>query len=257
MVEYGLIKYDTAKGKLLQKKGIREGFTVLLSAALLAGSIEKIHTLGVMEHSEYCTAKVWTVPAAATYDLNMDVWNKMNVDAVRYSCSIPVERMKSFEEKTGTAVQDITASMQGNTPEGVSDVTPAAVPELILDDTTYGRAEEPLIEDPLIIEEPAENADTIITINGFRCDVNGRIVGCEGLTVTDGVLNIPADGRCTAIAAGAFSSLGSEVFEVYIPANIVDISDSAFEGLSELFYIEVHPDNPVYGSENGELYRKC
>ena len=43
---------------------------------------------------------------------------------------------------------------------------------------------------------------------------------------------------------------------MYIPANIVDISDSAFDGLSELFYIEVHPDNPVYGSSNGELYRK-
>lgn len=234
----------------MQKKGIREGFTVLLSVALLAGSAEKIHTLSVMGHGEYSTAKVWTVPTATTYDLNMDAWNKMNVDAARYSCSIPVERMKSFEEKTGTAAQNITMPMQSNAPEGVLDVTAATVPDVIVDDTTYDRAEEP------IIEEPAENTGTLTSINGFLCDANGKIVGCDGLTVTDGVLHIPANGRCTAIAAGAFASLGSEVFEVYIPANIVDISDSAFEGLSELFYIEVHPDNPVYGSENGELYRK-
>ncbi len=232
----------------MQQKGIRDGFTVLLTVALLVGSAEKIHTLSVMEHGEYSTAKVWTVPTATAYDLNLDVWNKMYVDVARYSCSIPVERMKSFEEKTGTAAQDIT--MQSNAPVKAADVTAARVPELILDDTTHGRAEEP------VIEEPAENADTIITINGFQCDADGRIVGCDGITVTDGVLNIPADSRCTAIAGGAFASLGSEVFEVYIPANIVDISDSAFDGLSELFYIEVHPDNPVYGSENGMLYQK-
>lgn len=250
MVEYSLTKYNNAKGNILQKKGIRAVFTVLLTIALLSGSVEKIHILSTMEHGEYNTAKVWTVPTATAYDLNMDAWNKMSVDAARYSCSMPVERMKSFEEKTGTAAQDITMPMQSDTPEGVSDMTVAMVPELILDDTTYDRAEEPLIE------ESEENADAMININGFLCDANGKIMGCEGLTVTDGVLHIPADGRCTAIAAGAFASLGSEVFEIYIPANIVDISDSAFDGLSELFYIEVHPDNPVYGSANGELYRK-
>lgn len=250
MVKYGLTKCDIAKGNLLQKKGIREGFTVLVTVALLVGSAEKIHKLSVMEHGEYSTAKVWTVPTATAYDLNVDVWNKMCVDAARYPCSIPVERMRSFEEKTGTAAQNITMQMQSNVPERVSDVTAATVPERILDDTTYDRAEEP------VIEQPDDSAETMTNINGFLCDVNGRIVGCEGIAVTDGVLNISADSRCTAIAAGAFADLGSEVFEIYIPANIVDISDSAFDGLSELFYIEVHPDNPVYGSANGELYRK-
>ena len=223
---------------------------MLLTVALLTGSVEKIHTLSVMEHSEYSTANVWTVPTATAYDLNIDAWNKMCVDAARYSSSIPAERMRSFKEKTGTAAQDITMSMQSNAPERVSGVTTAMVPELILDDTTYDKEEEP------VIEQPDDSAKTVTNINGFLCDVNGRIVGCERVAVTDGVLNIPADSRWTAIAGGAFASLGSEVFEIYIPANIVDISDSAFEGLSELFYIEVHPDNPVYGSASGELYRK-
>ena len=132
----------------MQKKGIREGFTVLLTVALLAGSAEKIHTLSVMEHSEYSTAKVWTVPTATTYDLNMDAWNKMNVDAARYSCSIPVERMKSFEEKTGTAAQNITMPMQSNAPENVLGVTAAMVPDVPADDATYGRTEESIAEEP-------------------------------------------------------------------------------------------------------------
>ena len=158
--------------------------------------------------------------------------------------------VKNFKEKMGAAAKEVTMPMQSNVSERASDVTAIIVPDTPKGNVTYDRTEES------ITEEPDENAGTVTSINGFLCDVDGRIVGCDGITVTDGVLNIPADSRCTAIAGGAFTSLGSEVFEVYIPANIVDISDSAFDGLSELFYIEVHPDNPVYGSSNGELYRK-
>ena len=250
MVKYGITQYDNAKGMLLQKKKIREGFTVLLIFLLLCGSAAKIRVLSMMEHGEYSTAKVWTVPTAAVYDLNLNVWNKMYVEAARYSSSLPVERMKSFDEKTGTVAQNITMSVQNNTSEKLSDATIVTAPEEVTNDTAHDKAEE------TSVAEPAENADAVISINGFQCDVNGSIVGCDGITVRDGVLNIPNDNRCTAIAAGAFASLGSEVLEVYIPANIVDISDSAFDGLSELFYIEVHPDNPVYYSENGELYRR-
>ena len=241
MIEYDLTKDDTVKENILQKKSIREGATVLLTVALLMGSAEKIHTFSMMEHGEYRTAKAWTVPTATTYDLHMYAWNKMNVDTARYSCSIPVEGMKNFKEKMGTAAKEVAMPMQSNVSERASDVTAVIVPDTPKGDVTYDRTEGS------ITEEPDENAGTVTSINGFLCDVDGRI---------DGVLNIPADSRCTAIAGGAFTSLGSEVFEVYIPANIVDISDSAFDGLSELFYIEVHPDNPVYGSSNGELYRK-
>lgn len=80
MVEYNLTKDDTVKENILQKKSIREGATVLLTVALLMGSAEKIHTLSMMEHGEYRTAKAWTVPAATTYDLHMYAWNKINVD---------------------------------------------------------------------------------------------------------------------------------------------------------------------------------
>lgn len=250
MVEYDLTKDDTVKENILQKKSIREGVTVLLTVALLMGSGEKIHALSMMEHGEYRTAKAWTVPTATTYDLHMYAWNKMNVDIARYSCSIPVEGMKNFKEKMGTAAKEVAMPMQSNVSERPSDVTAVIVPDTPKGDVTYDRTEG------TITEETGENAGTVTSINGFLCDVDGRIVGYDGITVTDGVLNIPADSRCTAIAGGVFIGLGSEVFEVYIPANIVDISDSAFDGLSELFYIEVHPDNPVYGSSNGELYRK-
>lgn len=46
------------------------------------------------------------------------------------------------------------------------------------------------------------------------------------------------------------------VEEIYIPANIIYIASGAFENLTNLIYIEVAEDNPVYYSENGELYTK-
>ena len=80
-------------------------------------------------------------------------------------------------------------------------MTSIVVPDTPEGDVTYDRTEES------ITEETGENAGTVTSINGFLCDVDGRIVGCDEITVTDGVLNIPADSRCTAIAGGAFTSL--------------------------------------------------
>lgn len=90
----------------------------------------------------------------------------------------------------------------------------------------------------------------------FLCDVSGKIIGCRDVVVTDGVLCLPADADCTGIAAGAFDSLSGEVYELYIPANITMIEDGAFDKFAEFCYIQVHPDNPVYGSREGYLYMK-
>ncbi|MDO4312546.1 MAG: hypothetical protein Q4C52_05630 [Eubacteriales bacterium] len=95
-----------------------------------------------------------------------------------------------------------------------------------------------------------------VTGEGFICDLSGIIIGCDSVTITDGVLCIPSDETCKGIAAGALASLGEHIYEIYIPANITSIDAGAFDGLTELLYIEVHPDNPRYGSIGGILYEK-
>ena len=53
----------------------------------------------------------------------------MNVDIARYSCSIPVEGMKNFKEKMGTAAKEVAMPMQSNVSERASDVTAVIVPD--------------------------------------------------------------------------------------------------------------------------------
>lgn len=91
---------------------------------------------------------------------------------------------------------------------------------------------------------------------GFLCDASGKIIGCQDASVIDGVLRLPSDASCTGIAAGALAPLSPQIYEIYIPANIISIDDGAFDCLTELFFIEVHPDNPVYTSRDGYLYIK-
>lgn len=102
-----------------------------------------------------------------------------------------------------------------------------------------------------------ENTDNQEFIcQGFICDISGKIIGCSGVAVIDGVVCLPSDVRCTGIAAGALDALGMQVWEIYIPANIAAIDEGAFDGLTELCFVQVHPDNPVYGSDEGYLYEK-
>lgn len=109
--------------------------------------------------------------------------------------------------------------------------------------------------EPSSEEIPEE--EQIFSYGGFLCDASGRIIGCDSsISVTDGVLCLPSDQGCTGVAKGAFSSLGEQVAEVYIPANIIAIEEGAFDGLPEFLFIQVHPDNPVYGSKEGYLYKK-
>lgn len=122
-----------------------------------------------------------------------------------------------------------------------------------------GKAEAAEIPEAGASEEKEKSSEQayVVVGKGFLCDGSGRIVGCrEGFTVTDGLLALPADAFCTGIARGAFAALGDEIEEIYIPANIRTIEDGAFDGLSELVYIEVHPDNPFYESRNGYLFQK-
>lgn len=105
--------------------------------------------------------------------------------------------------------------------------------------------------------EEIPEEEQIFSYGGFLCDASGRIIGCDSsISVTDGVLCLPSGKGCTGVAKGAFSSLGEQVDEIYIPANIIAIEEGAFDGLPEFLFIQVHPDNPVYESKEGYLYKK-
>lgn len=84
----------------------------------------------------------------------------------------------------------------------------------------------------------------------------GYLIDCGPELVSDGLLLLPFDDSCTGVDAHAFDKLAQIVEEIYIPANITDIASGVFENLTNLIYIEVAPDNPVYYSVNGELYMK-
>ncbi len=109
-------------------------------------------------------------------------------------------------------------------------------------------------------EQPAgeqEDAEQVFYCGSFLCDSAGMIIGCdETVTLTDGVLCLPGDSRCRGVGAKAFLPFGAQISEIYIPANIVEISEGAFDGLTGLSYIYVDLDNPVYGSYGGEIFLK-
>lgn len=144
----------------------------------------------------------------------------------------------------------------------------AAYPEYPMTVQTVAEAvpeePKPVPNDPTDVSDHTDTSskdigqtEEIFFCKGFLCDASGKIIGCDGsISVTDGVLCLPSDEKCTGVAAGAFSGLEAEVFEIYIPANIIMIEEGAFDRLTELFFIQVHPGNPVYGSSQGELFKK-
>ena len=101
-------------------------------------------------------------------------------------------------------------------------------------------------------EEPTAvgNTDT-----GYLINAEGMICGLSGSkeVIKDGVLRFPEEG-CSGIAAGALATLGSQVEEIEIPANITNIQPGAFVGLSNLGWIEADEANPAYVTVDGVLY---
>lgn len=91
---------------------------------------------------------------------------------------------------------------------------------------------------------------------GYALSARGYLMDCGPEMVSDGLLLLPSDGTCTGVEAHAFDKLAQMIEEIYIPANITYIASGVFENLTNLVYIEVSPDNPVYYSVNGELYTK-
>lgn len=94
--------------------------------------------------------------------------------------------------------------------------------------------------------------------DNYRSDENGYLTAFTGTAsdITDYTLSIPSHKGCVGIASGTFSTLGTGIYDVYIPSNILYIAPDAFDTLSELIYIEVHADNPNYCSIEGCVYTK-
>lgn len=106
-------------------------------------------------------------------------------------------------------------------------------------------------------ETSVEENDEIREIAGFIVDNQGYIVGITGaLSFLDGILAIASDSECVGIRRDAFANVEDEVMEIYIPANICDIESGAFDGFSNLMYIEVAEDSLYYYSMDGILYSK-
>ena len=92
-------------------------------------------------------------------------------------------------------------------------------------------------------------------IRGFMVNGSGRITGYQDASVAKaGLLSLPEDKFCRSVGSHAFAGLENDCVEIYIPANITWIEPEAFAELSNVFYIEVAPDNPAYYSKGGILY---
>lgn len=117
-------------------------------------------------------------------------------------------------------------------------------------------ADDAKTETPADAEEPAENPTVEAqNVRGFLVNEAGCITGYQDLLVAkSGILALPEDTFCTSVGSHAFAGLENDCMEIYIPANITWIEPDAFAELSNVFYIEVAPDNPVYYSDFGVLY---
>ena len=90
---------------------------------------------------------------------------------------------------------------------------------------------------------------------GHVCDEEGYITAYTG-SVSNGLLNLVSHPSCVGIRASAFVNTTEFVTDIYIPANITSIETGAFDPFPQLFFIYVHPDNPVFTSNAGILYTK-
>ena len=110
---------------------------------------------------------------------------------------------------------------------------------------------------PDVSDDTEEAVPDCREIKGFLVDESGFICGYQDVSVADiGILVFPSNVECTGIRSQAFSGLEDLCVEIFIPANVTHIEAGAFEELSNLIYIEVNPDNPVYYSEYGVLYNR-
>ncbi len=91
---------------------------------------------------------------------------------------------------------------------------------------------------------------------GFLANDKGYITGYTDASkfMKDHLVVLPVHGACTGIEKNALKGLEKEVYEIYIPANIIYIAEGAFDDLRNLCYIEASAGNRQFYSKNGILY---
>lgn len=92
----------------------------------------------------------------------------------------------------------------------------------------------------------------------FLIDEAGMICGFspEYADMEEGILSLPSEG-CVGIRSGAFLGTGSEILELYIPANITRMEEGALSGMNRLEWIEAEEENEAYISVEGVLFDRA
>ena len=184
--------------------------------------------------------------------------------AIAGQIECPVESEESFRtpsqaENIGTvqSLWDVGITIQQ---EGEIDFPFLESKEETKNDIPFIEDKEEAEDDMSFVQDEdtsVEENDEIREIAGFIVDNQGYIVGITGaLSFLDGILAIASDSECVGIRRDAFANVEAEVMEIYIPANICDIESGAFDGFSNLMYIEVAEDSLYYYSMDGILYSK-
>lgn len=91
---------------------------------------------------------------------------------------------------------------------------------------------------------------------GFLINEEGHIAGYTDASkiLKDYLVVFPRNAACTGIEKDALKGLETDIYEIYLPANISYIAEGALDDLVNLHYIEAAPGNPRFYSENGILY---
>lgn len=130
------------------------------------------------------------------------------------------------------------------------DNNPAVPPNVVIPDNpdVSGINEDPgdgVDKSKPMTEQPA----------GFTVNADGMICSFDptaGL-VEDGRLVLPSIG-CTGIARGTFQGVSDEIYELFIPPNIVNIEAGVLGEMADLGWIELTEPNEYYTMQDGILF---
>lgn len=163
------------------------------------------------------------------------------------SVSAPADGNRTSEN---SAAEILTAPETSVSLKEEADNIAVDVPEEIPEELPADPEDIPA--DPAAPSPSGPQAGTVI--EGFLVDENGVVCGIAdpGTAVKESRLVLPEEG-CTAVAPGAFLSAPEGIREVYIPANITDIAEGAFAGLSQLEWFNAESSGS-YVSADGVLF---
>ncbi len=175
-------------------------------------------------------------------------------DITQDSTEISAENTMLQKPVAQESLPDETQTPNGNIVDPIiseSSSAPPLTPEMTEPDSTVSDVTTPSdIED---IETGSGEA-IIEAPSCFLLDEAGMLYGFlpEYAEISDGCLTLPAE--CTGIRSGAFSGVGFEISELYLPAGATMIENGALIGLDSLVWIDIEGANPVYTSINGVLF---